>query len=64
MPPSGLPIPDSKVPHYLAIFTRYQSVMRDIRTELKDLDGVTLDACDAAAFKAIKEEIEKQKASQ
>jgi hypothetical protein len=42
----------------LALTARYQSVMRDLAAEMEGLDGVTIDACDAAAFAVIKQEIE------
>ncbi len=43
-----------------AAMGRLQSVMRDLAREMEGLEGVILDACDAAAFKTIREEIEKR----
>jgi hypothetical protein len=44
----------------LAAMARLQSVMRDLAAEMEGLEGVTLDACDAAAMNAIREEIKKK----
>jgi len=60
MPPPGVPVPESKVAHYLAVMARLQSVMRQMSIEMQGLEGVTANSCDEAAFKHVKEEFEKQ----
>jgi hypothetical protein len=64
MPPPGVPVPEGKVAHYLAIMTRLQSVMRQMAIEMQGLDGVTANSCDEAAFNYVREEFEKQEADQ
>lgn len=42
----------------LPMIARYQSIMRDIAREMQSFDGMTQTACDAAAMKQVRTEIE------
>lgn len=58
----GTPVTRGDLPLYLAAMARYQSVLRDIETLMQGIDGITLEACDAAALESISKELETRKA--
>jgi hypothetical protein len=58
----GTPITTGNLNIYLAAMARYQSVMHDIEALVEGLDGITKEACDAAALESISKEIADRKA--
>lgn len=55
---SGTVIEDKK--DFLAIVKVYQSIMRDMATEMQGIDGIENVQCDANVFEYIKKEVERE----